>query len=210
MAAAGRGKGRPRLTEAAEIDRAIREAASKVLREHGEVATINAVAEAAGLSRKSVYARYPNKVELFLSVMREQLEAVKGVEFDRSGSFEDRLRRYIEAALEVIGTPASQAIQRILTVNPAYMAALRLDMISASHKIFLVPLVELLQEANERGEVLVDDPEATARVVMPMLFAESFDWDKTGNILIQPVDRPAFARRVARIVTRGLLPRENR
>jgi AcrR family transcriptional regulator len=207
MTATGRSKGRPTLTEVAEIDRAIREAATTVLREQGEAATMNAVAQAAGLSRKTVYARYPNKVELFLSVMREQLEAVKGIEYERSGNFEDRLLRYVEAALDVIDMPASRAIQRLLTVDPAYMAALRSEMRSAAHKIFLAPLIELLANARDNGEAVVQDPEETARVLMPMIFAESFDWDETGKMSVRSTNRSAYARRVAGIVAMGLLPR---
>ena len=52
-----RRKGRPKLEEAAQIERAIRDAAFKVLLEQGEAATLNAVAQAAGISRKSLYAR---------------------------------------------------------------------------------------------------------------------------------------------------------
>jgi AcrR family transcriptional regulator len=207
MAAGGRSKGRPKLTEVAEIDRAIREAATKVLREQGEAATLNAVAQVAGLSRKSVYARYPNKSELFLAVLREQLEAVRGVEYDKSGDFEERLLRYIEAALDVVDMPGARAIQRLLTVDPAYIAALRSDMVSATHTIFLLPLIELLREARETGEAVVQDPEATARMLMPMIFAESYDWDETGKMRIKPMDREAYAKRVASIISNGLLPR---
>jgi AcrR family transcriptional regulator len=207
MAATGRSKGRPTLTEVAEIDRAIRDAATTVLRTQGEAATMNAVAQAAGLSRKSVYARYPNKVELFLSVMREQLEAVKAIEYDCSGNFEDRLLRYVEAALDVIDMPASRAIQRLLAVDPAYMTALRSEMRSATHKIFLAPLIELLVNARDMRQAVVRDPESTARVLMPMIFAESFDWDETGKMSVRTLDREAYAKRVVGIITLGLLPR---
>jgi AcrR family transcriptional regulator len=207
MVARARSKGRPKLTEVAEIDRAIRDAAATVLREQGEAATLQAVAQAAGLSRKSVYARHPNKEQLFLSVMREQLEAVKGVEYERSGSFENRLLHYVEAALSVIDLPGARAVQRLLALNPAYSAALRSEILAATHKIFLLPLIDLLREAGEANEASVQEPEATARILMPMIFAESFDWDESGNLLIKPMDRSAYARRVAGLMTLGLLPR---
>jgi AcrR family transcriptional regulator len=207
MVAKGRSKGRPTLTEVAEIDRAIRDAAAILLREQGQAATLQAVAQAAGLSRKSVYARYPNKEQLFLAVMREQLEAVNGIDYERSGTFEVRLLHYIEAALGVIDLPGARAVQRLLSVEPAYSAALRSEILSATHKIFLIPLIDLLREAKEANEAVLDEPEATARMLMPMIFAESFDWDETGNMLIKPMDRSAYAKRVAGIITLGLLPR---
>jgi AcrR family transcriptional regulator len=207
MDAAGRGKGRPNLAERAEIDRAIREAAMQVLREQGEAATLNAVAQVAGLSRKSVYARYPNKTELFLAVIRDQLELVTGIRYDRAGHFEDRLRNYIEAAIEVIATPGSRAIQRLLSLDPAYIAALRPQMLAATRRLFLVPLIELLRNAAQSGEAELEDAEATARMLMPMIFAESFDWDRTGDMSDSPIGRGRYAVRVAKLIARGLVPR---
>jgi AcrR family transcriptional regulator len=207
MDAGGRGKGRPNLAERAEIDRAIREAAMQVLREQGEAATLNAVAQVAGLSRKSAYARYPNKTELFLAVIREQLELVTGIQYDRTGSFEKRLRSYIEAAIEVIATPGSRAIQRLLSLDPAYIAALRSQMLAATRRLFLLPLIELLREAAASDEAVVEDAEATARMLMPMIFAESFDWDRTGEMSDSPIGRGRYAMRVAKLIACGLVPR---
>jgi AcrR family transcriptional regulator len=123
MASSARGKGRPKLTEAGEIDRAIREAALQVLLEHGEAATMNAVAVAAGISRKSLYARHPNKTELFLEAIRELLKPTGALVYDTSGTATERLKSYVEAALAVIVLPQSLTIQRLLTIDPAYIGA---------------------------------------------------------------------------------------
>lgn len=207
MDAVGRGKGRPNLAERAEIDRAIREAAMQVILEQGEAATLHAVAQSAGLSRKSVYARYPNKSELFLSVIRDQLELVTGIQYDRSGQFEDRLRNYIEAAIEVIAMPGSRAIQRLLSLDPAYIAALRPQMLTATRKLFLLPLIDLLREAAKAGEAEVEDPEATARTLMPLIFAERFEGDRTNESPAATTPLSRYAVRVAKLVARGLIPR---
>jgi hypothetical protein len=84
---------------------------------------------------------------------------------------------------------------------------LRSEILSATHKIFLVPLIDLLREAKEAGEAVLEEPEATARMLMPMIFAESFDWDEGGNFLTKTGNRSAYAKRVANLMTRGLLPR---
>lgn len=205
-AGGSRGKGRPKLTETAEIDRAIRAAGLQVLLEHGEAATMNAVAQAAGLSRKSVYARYANKTELFLAVIRELLGDVSGLDYDTSGSAEERLEHYALAALGVISQPQALAIQRLLTMDPAYIAALRAEMLGATMRIFFDPLRALLGEAKASGELAVEDVEATARAVIRLIFAESAAMGPD-PVPASPAQQAAYAAFVTRLVARGLLPR---
>ena len=207
MAAGARGKGRPKLTEAAEIDRAIRDAALQLLLEHGEAATMHAVALAAGISRKSLYARYPNKGELILAVIGELLQGAGGLDYDKSGSAEDRLRQYIDAALATIALPQSKALQRLLTLDPDYIAVLRSDMLDATRRIFFEPLRALLGEAQNSGEFAIEEVDATARVVIRLIFAASLSAeqeDKSWLTSPEPEDYPAF---LTRMITRGLLPR---
>jgi TetR/AcrR family transcriptional regulator, mexJK operon transcriptional repressor len=204
MAAGARGKGRPKLIEAAEIDRAIRDAALRLLLEHGEAATMHAVALAAGISRKSLYARYPNKGELVLAVIGELLQGAGGLEYDRSGSVEDRLRHYIEAALATIALPQSKALQQLVTQDSAYLAALRSDMLDATRRIFFEPLRALLGEAQDSGELVVEEIDAATRVVVRMIFAASLSTEQGWLTSPEPEDYPAF---LTRMIMRGLLPR---
>jgi TetR/AcrR family transcriptional repressor of mexJK operon len=201
-----RGKGRPRRTEAAKIDRALHDAAVQVLLEHGEAATMNAVAVAAGLSRKTVYARYPNRTELFLDVIRELLKGAKSLEYDASGTAEERLRHYIVGALRVISQPQSLAIQRLLTIDPTYIAALKPDMVAGTRKIFFEPLHLLLGEAGESGELVIVDVEHTARALITLVFAESVALGSSSG-LATAMDHEGYATFLAKLFTRGLLPR---
>lgn len=207
MTTGARSKGRPKLTETAEIDRAIRDAALQVLLEHGEAATMNAVAVAAGLSRKSVYARYPNKAELFLAVIGELLQGAGSLNYDRNGSAEERLLHYLEAAFSAIARPQSKAIQRLLTMDPAYIAALKSDMLAATRRIFYEPLRELLDEAQRSGELAIEDIDATARVVIRLIFTASMASEPHAEGWLtspEPEEYPAF---LTRLITRGLTPR---
>lgn len=205
MAAAPRGKGRPTLTEAAEIDRVIRKAALHVLLEQGEAATMNAVAVVAGLSRKTVYARYPNKSELFLTVIRELMENATEIAYDRSGDAEDRLYSFICAALRIVSEPDAQAIQRLLSLNPTYIAALKPEMQHAVGTLFLMPLRELLREAAERGEFVIDELDATARIIMVVILAERLAPDRAGGGRLGSGEA-STARLLTRLLTRGLRP----
>lgn len=201
-----RGKGRPKRTEAAKIDRALHDAAVQVLLEQGEAATMNAVAVAAGLSRKTLYARYPNRTELFLDVIRDLLKSAKGLEYDSSGSVEERLRHYIFSALGVISQPQSLAIQRLLTIDPTYIGALKADMLAGIRKIFFDPLHLLLREAHESGEFMVADVENTARALIRLIFTESAALEiNVGSAA--SLDHADYATFLSGLFTRGLLPR---
>lgn len=202
-----RGKGRPRSAEAAEIDRTIREAALKVLLEQGEAATMNAVAVAAGLSRRTLYARYPNKTDLFVKVIGELLGDAQSLDYDRGGTAEDRLRNYIEAAFQAISRPQSKTVQRLLSIDPTYIGVLKSEMLSATQRIFYDPLHDLLSQAHERGELVVDAIEDTARVVLRSVFTESLVSDQSERFGSTHGTPESYARFLARLVIGGLAPR---
>lgn len=203
-----RGKGRPSLTETARIDRAIRDAALKVLLEHGEAASLNAVAQAAGLSRKSLYARYPNRSALFLEVVRDLLRDAGPVRFEASGAIEQRFYNYVRAALELMMAPHTLTFQRLLMLDPLYAATLRPDMRRAIGIIFAQPVEELLAEAAAKGEVVVANLEGTVRIIVSVVFARGLAARERacGGEDAEPAGVD-YAREVTDLILRGLLPR---
>lgn len=206
MATAGRGKGRPSLAETADIDRAIRDAALRVLLEQGEAATMQAIATAAGLSRKSLYARYPNKEELFLTAMRDMLQAVWPLVYSPGENAETGLRNYIVAALSAI-SENSQVIQRLLTLDPGYVTVLRADILDATRKTFLEPLKDLFEAARRQGEFEIDDVEATAGVVIRLIFTENMMAKERGPGGLSATARADYAEFLTKLITRGILAR---
>ena len=202
-----RSKGRPRQEEVAGIDRAIRDAAVTVLLDHGEAATMQDVAREAGLSRKSLYARYPSKSDLFLVAIRDLLVLAQGVEFEARCTVEEGLYNYIRAALDIIMTPQSQALQRLLTVNPIYIETLKPEMRMATDRHFHHPLRAFLQEADRKGEMVVPDPEAVAQAVVRLIFAETLSPEVERGAGQDDSWRERYARFLARLFSSGLLPR---
>jgi TetR/AcrR family transcriptional regulator, mexJK operon transcriptional repressor len=202
-----RQKGRPKREQVAEIDLAIREAAINALLEHGEAATLNSVAAAAGLSRKSVYARYSSKSDLFLDVIRGLLEGAQSVEFDGTGTIEDRLCSYIRVALALTSTREARAIHRLLNVDPRSIAALKSDMQSATQKHFFAPLRKLLLDAQGDGELVVVDIEIATKAIVTLIFAESIAADRDTQLPPRPDQQDAYARFITALFLKGLLPR---
>lgn len=203
-----RTKGRPSLAEADEINRTIREAALQVLLAHGEGATINAVAKAAGLTRKSLYARYPGKNDLFVDVIRQALEHVGPMEIPSEGDFKQKLRSYVNTALTVIAKPESRAVQRLIALDPVYVAALRDDLMAAGHTLFFRPLLAILTQAHDSGEITVDNPQAAAEVLIRLIFAEGAMPEAAAVNSQGTASKTERAELITRIVLYGLLPRE--
>jgi len=202
-----RRKGRPKLDEAADIDRAIHSAALEVLMEHGEAATLNSVAKAAGISRKSLYARYSNKSALFIEVIRLAMHEPNPIAFANDGPVEQDLFAYIRTMLDVVASDRSVTIQRLLAVDPAYIHALKAEIRASSDRHFLCPLQDLLVQAVARDEVAPCDTGAIARVVVHLIFAESHS-RQTEQPKATPTNwRENYARFLADLLCSGLLPR---
>lgn len=74
-----RSQGRPSAAEAAALPQQVLEAALRVFSEHGYArASMDAVARTAGISRKTLYARYANKAEVLTAVIDQLLERSLG------------------------------------------------------------------------------------------------------------------------------------
>jgi TetR/AcrR family transcriptional repressor of mexJK operon len=202
-----RRKGRPKLEEAAAIERAIRDAALAVLLEHGEAATLNAVAQAAGISRKSLYARYSSRSDLFIEVIREAMHHAQGLVFDDAGPIDQDLFAYIRRMLDVVVSPRSVAIQRLLAVDPAYIRALKPEMRASSDRHFVQPLQGLLLAACARGEIASAGIPAIARAIVLLIFAEGHGMDPDQVATRSVTWQDDYARFLTDLMCQGLLPR---
>src|SRR3546814_4472495 len=69
--------------------------------QHGYGVTMNAIVQAAGLTRKTVYARYNNKEALFVAVLRQLMRSApeSRPELDEHRPLEEALRSFILSAL---------------------------------------------------------------------------------------------------------------
>src|SRR3546814_19231093 len=74
--------------------------------QHGYGVTMNAIVQAAGLTRKTVYARYNNKEALFVAVLRQLMRSApeSRTELDEHRHLEEALRSFILSALTQLCT----------------------------------------------------------------------------------------------------------
>ena len=95
-----RGPGRPR---SAEADAAILEAAAELFADQGfEGMSVDAVAQHAGVSKATIYRRYPGKVELCMAASRHL--CARQVPVVDTGTVRDDLREHARALARLLRT----------------------------------------------------------------------------------------------------------
>jgi len=195
-----RGKGRPSVAEAAAIDAAIRAAVLAALAREGPGGvTMNAIAEASGLSRKTIYARFANKDALFLAVVRDMLAESTPMHFESEGGLEARLVAYGQEALRLMRQPEAVALQRLLNVNTDYPRLLRQDIEAKIDENFAAPLRACLAAAETASEMRIPDREFLVRAIVTLLLAQG---SRSGNT--DESTDAEYARFLAALVCRGL------
>lgn len=166
-------RGRPTQAESKELDRAVREAAVATFLEHGyDGATMEAIAKAADITKRSLYARYPDKRAVFAEVIPWALSRYEDGGIDSVPDDED-----METALHKIGRVALKR-----AVDPQNVRLTRIAMSeSARFPEFAVTadsmmwsgrqraVVQVLRRGEANGTVKVDDIELAAEHFLAMV-----------------------------------------
>ncbi|MDE2410154.1 MAG: TetR family transcriptional regulator [Sphingomonadales bacterium] len=204
-AAIARSKGRPRLDQAPAIEAAIRKAAMAVLVEQGEAATVQAVAQAAGLSRKTLYARYPTRELLFGAVIRDLLRNIRPLQFEHHPAPADSVASYIDAMLGALVRPDALAVQRLLAADLKGDTELKAALIEGSRTMFVEPLVVLITQGVANGSFAVADPAWAAGAILRLVVSEVIAGSERGEFLRDADERRARGRMLADLVLHGIV-----
>lgn len=146
---------------------AIVEAARQAFFTRGfHAATIEEIAQAAGVSKVTVYSRFGDKETLFEEVIR--VESTRMAEVFDAGvaeqrSLEDQLNAYGVALLTFMFSEDHVAIDRVLLNEISQIPTLARRFYEAGPGVCFGRLAEVLAEAEQRGEVEVDDPHLAAQ-----------------------------------------------
>jgi len=182
--AGGRSPGRPRSEDA---DRAILRAAIEVLAERGAAGfTMDAVAEAAGVAKTTIYRRWTSKDDMLLDAVRATAASIDPP--DTGSVRSDLLAMLSELARLFTMTPAGDAARALIGEF-----AQNADLARAFRGSFLTQRIAItesvLRRGVERGELRAD---ADTRLVTEMLIAPMFFRHVVSG---EPLDA-AFAARV--------------
>jgi TetR/AcrR family transcriptional regulator, mexJK operon transcriptional repressor len=157
-------RGRPTRAEAAQLDQKLRDAAVATFLEQGyDRATMEMIADAAGITKRTLYARYADKRAVFLDVIPRALS--RSVERDPDPAIGDD--DDIEAALLAIGRgalkraldPDTVRLHRIaMNESPRFPEfAVSAETFGLSHRQRQV--MDLLRRRQAVGDIEVDDIE---------------------------------------------------
>ena len=203
-------RGRPTQAEALAIERRLREAAIEAFVDNGfEGTTIEAVAAAAGITKRTLYAKYADKQALFAAVIPRALADMPflGVAIEvPDGDLTNSLCQLARQIIERLVDPTAVRLRRLAMLEADRIAELDpvegADMWSTS----LLSIVHLLATHAEAGEIVADDLEVAADLFLAMVAGGPTVWADFG--LFRSTEE--LERHIARAVDlflSGILPR---
>lgn len=159
-------RGRPTQDETKQLDVRVREAAVRTFLEHGYGgASMDAIARAAGITRKSLYARYSDKRAIFIEVIPWALARVA-----QDGSADFVATEDLEADLIAFG---GLAIRQVVSADEVRLKRIAMNE-AGQFPEFTVAADSLMWAARQRactallrhhedlGSITVDDVELAA------------------------------------------------
>lgn len=166
--------GRPSLEEAAKLADRILAAATELFLAEGYGATsIEQVARAAGVSKRTFYARFPDKAALFAAVLHRIVEGLRpgtAVSLVEGDDLRSVLVHLATLILRAALTPQAIALHRLITGESARFPALAAAVNRNAASEEAVSLIAGLLEREARaGRLAIDDPQFAARHFLHMV-----------------------------------------
>lgn len=204
-------RGRPTQAEARKLDLAVRKAAVATFVENGyDGATMEAIAKAAGITKRSLYARYSDKRAVFVDVIPwalsrfEDDEAVPGL--DENEDLETALFAIGRVALARAVDPDSVRMARIAMNEigrfPEFKVVEESMMWSGRQKV----VTDLLRRHEALGNIAIDDVELAAEHFLAMVEALPGRFAEYGIYRSKKQNERHLKQAVA-LFLRGVLPR---
>lgn len=171
--------GRPSRAEAERRDERLLEVATALFVEQGFAATsIEAVARGAGVAKRTLYARYPDKAALYVAVIRRIINQWQQVVEDSvppEAAITDVLTALGRSLMVAVTDPRSLALHRVMySEGPRFpeMAVLVHDL-CAEHGWRTIAAI--LERETARGRLRVTDPEFAAQQFYHLIVAVPLD-----------------------------------
>jgi AcrR family transcriptional regulator len=167
-----------------------------------EQATIEAIAASVGMTKRTVYARYADKVALFKATVQRAIErlivpAATLQAFD-TGDFEDALAAVARLRVAQVMTPAGLKLQRIINSESYRFPEIFTMAYEQSTRPVIEFLASLLRRQITAGNLALTDPERAAHVFLSMVVSGPVRIIVSGNRLTRTEieDRLQFAIRL--------------
>jgi AcrR family transcriptional regulator len=201
-------RGRPRLDQAGQLDRdLLRHALDHFLDKGFEATTLSAITRSLGMSKQTVYARYPDKHALFLAALRsaidEWLAPFASLHEHESDDLEATL---VAAARVLVTTMLSQTGLRLIRITNAEsyrMPEIGRFTYGRGHELFAQYLRDLFRRRLPLDSERAKDVEDLVSAFLNLLSgpARLNAW----GLDVEPVDIEAFVRKRVRLFLSGAL-----
>ncbi len=165
--------GRPTRDESAELELEIRRSALELFLEQGfDATTMDAVARAAGITRRTLYGRHPDKTALFVDVITWARTRHPWVATDFAVDLSDlrgALTSIAEAAVARAVDPEVVRLDRLVINEWGRFPDLVMFRPSTPLSPRTQLVVELLERHQDIGAIVVDDAEIAAEQFLAMV-----------------------------------------
>src|ERR1700676_3810193 len=173
--------GRPTREEAVRRDARLLDVATRVFMERGfDCTSIDAVAETAGVSKPTVYARYHDKRDLFTAVLRATIQrwlaplsAAAEAAKANSKSVETTLHDLSRHLLAHASTPEVVMLRRTLAAQGVQFPALPKLAHEEGWLRGVRAVASLLQQFADRGQIKVEDPAIAADLFLSLVLGNT-------------------------------------
>lgn len=205
--------GRPTREEAVRRDARLLDVATKLFMERGfDCTSIDAVAETAGVSKPTVYARYHDKRDLFAAVLRATIQrwlaplsAAAEAAKVNPRSVETTLHDLSRHMLAHASTPEVLMLRRTLAAQSVQFPELAKLAHEEGWLRGVRAVAMLLQQFADRGQIKLDDPAVTADLFLSLVLGTS---DKYHGIVLTPPKVRELRREAAvKLFLNGVKPR---
>lgn len=203
-------RGRPTRAGSEAIDRRLREGAVAAFVANGfDGTTMEAVAAAAGVTKRTLYAKYPDKQALFAAVIPQALADMpfQGVAFEvPDGDLEPALRGLARQIVARLIEPQAVSLRRLALLEAHRIA--ELDQVDSAElwSKSLRSVVDLLAAHAGAGEIVADDLEVAADLFLAMVAGSPTIWADFG-VFRSPEDEARHIDRAVSLFLSGILPR---
>jgi AcrR family transcriptional regulator len=170
--------------------------------------TLTDIARRAGVSRMTLYRRWPDTQTLLADLMTREWVRVMG---DAAGfaSTGDPLRRITDGVVATVrALRANELLRRIIDVDPELLLPYLLDRRGRSQDLLAAATAEVIREGQQTGAIRAGDADVLARSLLLAChgFALSAHTMTEGPSPSRDADVSAFDAELAHLVERFLQP----
>ena len=170
---ARRSRGRPRPEEVADIEDHLLAVALQEFQEQGYgAASVTRIVKTAGMSKTTLYSRYPSKEQLFLAILKRQIEryspwASLGID-DGPYNLEQGLKAYANRTLKISLQNDELAVNHLIYSEIHRFPELGLAAAERT-EMGIQRIAGFIRQCAEVEHISCKDPEAVAEIFIHMI-----------------------------------------